>query len=219
MKGVVFRQGYAVGFREIQIANLDDVMDKADWPDMGKAAPPERFERTNIKGWNKRWGKDQSFEERWDLPKKYPKTKAEAVEYVKSAARKEIAKKYKQYEPQIQPVVEKVKDYYERSPVEVRWKEEPRQEPVTFQKQEPKVQWEPEEEDEVLVERPQISAASKKRAYALNEYALTLMEMTNYDLALKYFEKAIDLDPTEDVYRTNKDRCNDWIRYKQQGGQ
>jgi tetratricopeptide (TPR) repeat protein len=201
MTGVQFRQGYAVGFRQVILDNIDEVMDRKDWPDMGAAARPERYVKEDVEGWEGRWGRDRPFNEKWNLAKKkrVPERK-QAIEFIKTAARQEVAKKYAEYEPKVQPTIDRIERYYNEAPVEVKAKVK-------------------EYTDKVVeaVEAP--TPSSKKKAYALNEYALTLMEMKKYDLALNYFNKAIALDPTEETYRTNKARCIDWIDYRdKQGG-
>lgn len=159
MKGVQFREGYAIGFRHMLLDNIDDISDPKEWVDMGKAKMPETYVKEEVKDWEKRWGKDESFEEKWKLPKKYVKGSKP---------------------PNKAPVKE---------PVQA------------------KVVWE-----------DSISPANKKRANALNEYGLTLMELKDYDQAIRYFVKAIEMDPLEGTYRVNRDRCMDWIRYMKRSG-
>ena len=65
LKGIIFRERGAIGFRILGVNNLDDVMEKDDWPDYGKAKPGKRFKQERIKGYTDRWGEDRSFDERW----------------------------------------------------------------------------------------------------------------------------------------------------------
>ena len=64
----------------------------------------------------------------------------------------------------------------------------------------------------------QPTASEKKRAFAFNEYALLLMESGEYDRAMNYFQKALDLDPSEGTYTINMNRCREWLDYKKRGG-
>jgi hypothetical protein len=201
MKGVVFRKGFAVGFRPVIIDNIEHVMDGKDWPDMGGAKVPDTYAKEEIRGWEGRWGKDRTFNEKWNIPRKKgaPKSGIEAVELVKGAARKEIAKRYAEYEPKVKPKFERIERYYNEAPDEVKAKVR-------------------EYKDGAVEAVTAPTASSKKKAYALNEYALTLMEMKKYDLALNYFDKAVTLDPLEETYRTNKARCIDWMNYNEKQG-
>ena len=63
-----------------------------------------------------------------------------------------------------------------------------------------------------------VNPKDQKRAFAFNEYALALMESGEYERAMNYFQKALDLDPSEDTYSINMKRCREWLDYKQRGG-
>ena len=70
LQGIVFREKGSIGFRNLGVTNLDDVLDDEDWPDYGEAKPGKKFKKERIKDYTKRWGKDLSYDERWgvDIP-------------------------------------------------------------------------------------------------------------------------------------------------------
>jgi len=56
IKGVVFRDKALVGFQNLGISNLDDVMNPEEWPDTGKAEVGEAFHSERDSEWDDRWG-------------------------------------------------------------------------------------------------------------------------------------------------------------------
>jgi len=181
LTGVVFRTVTAVGFRNLGLSNLDDVKDMKDWPEVGKARPPETMSIKRHENWERTWGKDTSHEQRWGPASQmrggaHPikeRMKQVATEIMEGPALERIPSSY----PQMSAQTTVVREY-----------------------------------------APQTSEKDRKKAFAFNEYALALMEMEDYGRAMSYFEKALDLDPGEQIYRTNLERCQQWLEHKRKGG-
>jgi hypothetical protein len=60
LSGVVFRRKAAIGFRNVGISNLEEVMDRDDWPEVGKAQLPDTLRLERRKDWSRTWG--QAFQ-------------------------------------------------------------------------------------------------------------------------------------------------------------
>ncbi|MGA1822320.1 MAG: tetratricopeptide repeat protein [Thermoplasmatota archaeon] len=168
LQGVVFREQFAIGFRNIGISNLDYVMDEKDWPKTEKAKLGDTLAVSRSKGYQKRWGQDRSYQEEWGVPSTWGRRATRLKPQVTRAV-----------------VIEEPN---------VSW-EEPKGKPEPGAGQEP-------------------SPVDRKRAYAYNEYGLSLMEDGDFSGAVNYFKEAIKLDPIEDVYKINLQRCNEWLDYK-----
>ncbi len=159
LNGIVFRDTFAVGFRTTGLGNLDDIMGKKDWPEMPKAARPKTTKRKKGPGYEKTWGLDPSFKQKWAQPEP-------GNEIITLGA---STKDHDQYRAGTQR-----KDL-------------------------------------------QVSKKDRRDAYTYNEYALALMSDGDFQRALSYFEKARALDPKEDIYRVNHERCQEWVRSKRGG--
>lgn len=170
LEGMVFREQFAVGFRNLGIGNLDQVqvVEKDDWPDAGKAELGNTLAVDRTRGYQNRWGKDRSYKENWGTPMAPGRKQARRQSQVSRAV------------------------VVEEQPVT-------RQQPARSQQPAASV-------------RP--SSVSRKRAYAYNEYGLSLMEDGDYRGATNNFKEAIKLDPIEDVYKINLQRCSEWLNYK-----
>ena len=67
LSGVVFRRKTAIGFRNVGVSNLEEVMDKEDWPDVGRASPPDTLKIERRKDWSRTWGKDKDYTDKWGI--------------------------------------------------------------------------------------------------------------------------------------------------------
>lgn len=65
LSGVVFRRKAAIGFRNVGISNLEEVMDRDDWPEVGKAQLPDTLRLERRKDWSRTWGQDKGYREKW----------------------------------------------------------------------------------------------------------------------------------------------------------
>ncbi len=65
LDGVIFREGAAVGFRNIGVDNLNQVMDPKDWPKGEPLRSSESIKIDRDNDWEETWGKDASFHEKW----------------------------------------------------------------------------------------------------------------------------------------------------------
>lgn len=179
LNGVVFRRNAAIGFRNVGISNLEDVMDRTDWPDVGNASPPDTLRIERRKDWNRTWGGDKDYSDKWGGQ---PSRKPEG------------------------PKEEEVEEEDDQEVFRV----------STGRKKE--------REEEAVIELGPVSPVTRtdpvmrKKALAFNEYALQLMESGEYVRAQSYFQKAIELDPEEQVYLTNLERCQKWMDYYKRGG-
>ncbi|MGA1848144.1 MAG: tetratricopeptide repeat protein [Thermoplasmatota archaeon] len=206
LQGVIFREESAVGFRNIGVSNIEEVMSKEDWPDVGPARSPETLKIQRNDHWEGTWGKEQSYIERWGV-----KRKEDSREQLYSRDR-------------IKPQV----SYHKRGARPVRTKTPAR--PVQEKRPTPKVEvieepviaapsstWQPPAQT-FSYGAQATSAKDKKRALLFNEYALALMDSQKYERAMTYFQKAQDLDPGEETYRINMKRCREWLEYQKRGG-
>jgi tetratricopeptide (TPR) repeat protein len=154
LTGVVFRKKGAIGFRNMGVENLDDVMEPSDWPDTGKAEPPETMSKKRFKGYQKRWGKDKTYAEQWGV-------------HI--------------------PLIKQPNAFVTHHVVEKGHRAD--------------------------VEKISTGDVNRRRAFTYNEYGLALMEEGDYKEALSYFTEAIKMDPGEDTYRINLQRCKEWYDY------
>lgn len=58
------------------------------------------------------------------------------------------------------------------------------------------------------------TSSEKKQALSLNQYAVSLVQKGEYVTALIYFSRAQQLDPENQVYQANVDKCKEWISVK-----
>lgn len=149
LEGVVFRKSGSIGFRNLGVDNLDDVMEHSDWPKTGKAKIGESNVKKRWKNYEKRWGKDKTREEDW------------GVRVPLQNQRKVIAT----------PVAEKAQVIEEKS--------------------------------------TQSNFIEKKKAFTYNEYGLAQMKAGDLVGAMRYFMEAIRIDPNENVYRLNFQKCKE----------
>lgn len=158
LNGIVFRDTFAVGFRTTGLGNLDDIMGKKDWPDMPKASRPKTTKREKGPGYEKTWGQDRSFKQKWTQPEVgseiiTPGASTRGQDQYRMGARRDL----------------------------------------------------------------QVSKKNRRDAYTYNEYALALMSDGDFKRSLSYFQRARALDPNEDIYRVNLERCQEWLRSKKGG--
>jgi hypothetical protein len=206
LQGVIFRKEKVIGFRNIGVSNIEQVMDRKDWPDVGPAKSPETLKIQRNNHWEKTWGKDHTYRERWGVA-----SKKDTKDYLSSRER-------------IKPQV----SYHKRGTRTTRTKSPSK--PVQQKRPSPKVEvieepvitapsstWQPPART-FSYGAPATSAKDKKRALLFNEYALALMDSQKYERAMTYFQKAQDLDPGEETYRINMKRCREWLEYQSRGG-
>ncbi len=159
LDGIVFRDTFAIGFRTASLFNLDEVMDAKDWPEMPKAERPKTTKRKKGPGYEKTWGQDLTFKQKWAQPEAESKvitldpSTGDHDQYRMGAQRSDL----------------------------------------------------------------QVSKKDRRDAYTYNEYALALMSDGDFQRSLSYFERARALDPNEDIYRVNHERCQEWVRSKRGG--
>jgi hypothetical protein len=225
LQGVMFRLKPAVGFRNIGVGNIDDVMDKRDWPDVGPARPPESLKIQKDADWEETWGREESFQRRWGVDPKDVKNKTRDYLYWKDRIQPQLT-----YTNELMVQQSKIahKPTQRQQPVRHIPKQQYQQQYRSQPKPKPKVD---------VISRPiyappstfsnvpvrtsvqkRASSGEKKRAFAFNEYALLLMESGEYERAMNYFQKALDLDPPEETYKINMQRCREWLDYKKRGG-
>ena len=159
LDGIVFRDTFAVGFRKRGLLNLDAVMDEEDWPKMPKAARPKTTKIQKGPGFDKTWGHDRSFKQKWAQP--------EPVNEIISLGASTRDRDQHRMGTQRKDL--------------------------------------------------QVSKKDRKDAYTYNEYALALMSDGDFKRSLSYFERARALDPNEEIYRVNLERCQEWLRSKRGG--
>lgn len=208
LQGVFFRDGFAVGFRNIGVSNIEVLSSKEDWPDVGPAKKPETLKKKKSKGYKKTWGPEQSFQQKWG------QEAADPEDYLIRRKRIKPQLSHEKYSKIDEKPVEMV---ISTSPSKKKKKDSRSQ--VKFDTG--KSISAPPSRVEVRSHSPvkrQVSSKDKKRAFAFNEYALALMEAGEYQKAMTYFNKALDLDPTEETYHINMDRCNQWLEYTNKGG-
>ena len=159
LDGIVFRDTFAVGFRKRGLLNLDAVMDEEDWPKMPKAERPKTTKRKKGPGYEKTWGQDLTYKQKWVQP---------------------------QAESQLITLGSSVRDHNQHR--------------MGAQRRD-----------------LQVSKKDRRDAYTYNEYALALMSDGDFKRSLSYFERARTLDPNEEIYRVNLERCQEWLRSKRGG--
>ncbi len=159
LDGIVFRDTFAIGFRKKGLLNLDAVMDEEDWPKMPKAERPKTTKREKGPGYEKTWGKEKTYHQKWTQPV----VESEVITLGSSTRDRD-------------------------------------QHRAGTQRRD-----------------LQVSKKDRKDAYTYNEYALALMSDGDFKRSLSYFERARALDPNEDIYRVNLERCQEWLRSKRGG--
>ncbi|MBN1390013.1 MAG: tetratricopeptide repeat protein [Candidatus Thermoplasmatota archaeon] len=224
LQGVIFRSDSAVGFRNIGIGNIEFVKDRKDWPDVGPAEPPEMMKVQRDHDWERTWGMDETFEARWGGRRRTP-----SRDYLYSQDRiKPQLSYYSQKKPvPPEPPVPRNRSRQVQGPGQ---KPSPRPQPATPPSTRPKPRVEVVHEavhaqtrNKQVMTAPAsttrtVNPKDQKRAFAFNEYALALMESGEYERAMDYFQKALDLDPSEQTYSINMMRCREWLDYKERGG-
>ncbi len=208
LQGVIFREKGAVEFRNIGVSNIEQVMSKEDWPDVGSAKPPETLKIQRNDHWEGTWGKDQSYIERWGVKKK-----EDSREHLYSRDR---------LKPQLSYQKRGMKSTTTRTQTPSKLIMQKRTSPKVEVIEEPVIAvpsstWQPPAQT-FSYGTPATPAKDKKRALLFNEYALALMDSQKYERAMTYFQKAQDLDPGEETYRINMKRCREWLEYQTRGG-
>ncbi|MFO8050760.1 MAG: tetratricopeptide repeat protein [Thermoplasmatota archaeon] len=214
LEGVIFRDGYSVGFRNIGVANIEDLPAKEDWPDVGPATRPESLEIKRSRSYTRTWGPDQSFKQRWGIKPTDPR------DYVGKRTRIEPQLSHEKYTKKTnvpdEMIISTPASSTRKHPIKSassigkpRTKKKKKKKTVKLDSGSP------------IAAPPsgrEVTSKDKKRAFAFNEYALALMEAGEYPKAMKYFQKSLDLDPTEETYHINKERCKQWLDYYKNGG-
>lgn len=231
LSGVVFRDHFAIGFRNTGIGNIEEIASKDDWPEVEPAKSPSSLVVERDRDWDKTWGRDQSYKQRWgsDIDRHhetsiYPAPRIEPqLTYYESKSSGKGRKKSKAKARKKSTPKNEIIDYNTiRSDLKKKAQaqrmtlletgREPIHSPPSRNETSPPYQVVFDDDS-----RSGISPKDRKRGYAFNEYALSLMESGQYDRAMKYFKKARDLDPYEETYRTNMNRCQQWIDYRTRG--
>lgn len=185
--GVIFRDDRAIGFRNIGVSNIEELSSKEDWPDIGPATKPGSLIKKRRDGYDRTWGREQSYEQKWGVraivPQPSYKDHSQVSDVQDEKIKSSSSKKKKQRKSGSRQGV--VIDT--GSPI-------------------------------IVSPKREVSSKDHKRAFAFNEYALALMEAGEYQRALTYFQKALDLDSTEETYHINMDRCRKWLDYSKNGG-
>jgi len=206
LQGVIFREKGAVGFRNIGVSNIDEITGEEDWPDVGQARPPETLKVERSKQWEKTWGKESTYLEMWGVPRS---NDTDDQLYESERIKPQISyHKRKTGVPSGRTGSGVSRNAMTTPKVEVS------REPVmavSASSLEPRT---PTISHEVYA----ASARDKKRALLFNEYALALMDSQKYERAMTYFKKAQDIDPGEETYRINMERCREWLEYQKRGG-
>ncbi|MGA1872122.1 MAG: tetratricopeptide repeat protein [Thermoplasmatota archaeon] len=224
LQGVIFRKESAVGFRNVGIGNVDDVMDKNDWPDVGPAQVPDSLRIQRDKDWEQTWGNDEPFERRWGGRRS---VKDDEYIYWRDRIKPQLSYYHeKKPSPRQEPVRKSsTQEVYDPRPRPQQKRISPSQ-PVQRSRPRVEVISEPiiappsrvDTRSITTTVQPSVNPKDQKRAFAFNEYALALMESGEYERAMNYFQKALDLDSAEETYRINMKRCREWLDYKRRGG-
>ena len=204
--GVKFRDDFAIGFRNIGVSNIEELSSKEDWPDVSPATYPLSLNKSRRKGYDRTWGREKSYGQKWGVravdPKPSYDTRHEVTDVPEKRRSSSPSKKKKT------PSKKKKQKSGGRQNVRIETGT-----PIIVP---------PRREDAFSTSsaspKREISSKDRKRAFAFNEYALALMEAGEYKRALTYFQKALDLDSTQEAYHINMGRCRQWLDYSKKGG-
>jgi hypothetical protein len=239
LQGVVFRDHFAIGFRNIGVSNIEEVSEKRDWPKVAPAQSPKSLIVERDSDWERTWGRDESYSGRWGTARDEDH---ETVLYPAERIPPQLT-----YYSKRKVVEDKTKPEWRRTKIEpTKTKETKRRSLLSSEREESKWKTRGSEKVNQLdggasnppIEVPpsriewidentgsgsgmgeaSVSPKDKKRAFAFNEYALALMESGQYKRAMTYFQKARNLDPREEIYKTNMNRCQQWLDYRSRGG-
>jgi len=235
LRGVMFRDRFAVGFRNVGVENIEDVARPEEWPDTGPATEPESLSISRDSDWNQTWGPDKDYTVKWGVA---PSRDHDASS--KPAARMKPQLSYEHRRGKRNDVRDLIKSSGPSSrkgggsslshrkgspngPLQPQYQVlETDSNPIFVPPSSMAGVDEPTPGTSRKADRKdqgrRVSQRDKKRAFAFNEYGLALMESGHYDRAMTYFEKATGTDPAEKVYQTNMDRCRQWMEYKRKGG-
>ena len=236
LQGVVFRKTKVIGFRNIGVSNIEEVSEDSDWPEVEPAKSPESLVQERDSDWEQTWGRDQAYEEVWGTSIDID---PEAALYTDERVKPQLTyydekKLIKDVTPQWDSSLAPVEKRTKTGPRKKRSSQKPGKKPfidyvVEYDREDKSKQpvYEVLEQESVPIIAPpstreetpkSVSPKDRKRAYAFNEYGLALMESGQYERAMTYFVKAMDLDPNESTYNTNKKRCKQWMDYKSRKG-
>ncbi len=247
LQGILFRKTKAIGFRNIGVSNLEDIDKSEDWPTVEPAKSPESMVMDRDSDWEHTWGMDQTYEEIWGTGRDmehdailFPTDRLEPqlTYYSKqklvkdddpisrrSSKRRNKAKAKKKIGQTNTARKMPFLDYVEDQDSSIRTKNpvyqvaEEDSEPINSPPSSKDVRlWSEDESSNISSEQVPVSPKDRKRAYAFNEYGLSLMESGQYDRAMSYFQKAKGLDPNERTYTTNQKRCQQWMDYHSRKG-
>ena len=70
LQGVIFRDRPKLDFKNSGVANVEEVSNKQDWPDVGPAKTPDALQVKRSADWEQTWGKVESFEQRWSVDRR-----------------------------------------------------------------------------------------------------------------------------------------------------
>ncbi|MBN1539238.1 MAG: tetratricopeptide repeat protein [Candidatus Thermoplasmatota archaeon] len=220
LQGVMFRTESAVGFRNIGINNIEDVMDRKDWPEVGPASSPETMSIQRDHDWEQTWGRDESFEKKWGGP-----ARTQSRDYLYSQDRIKPQLTYYSQKEQV-PKERSFRRTRSQNVHDAGRSPRPGSSPTSqsvkgtgAEVSSQPIYAPPSTIDaRSSVRHRNVNPNDRKRAFAFNEYALALMESGKYESAMNYFQKALDLDPSEQTYSINMARCREWLEYKKRGG-
>jgi tetratricopeptide (TPR) repeat protein len=228
LQGVIFRDMHAVGFRNVGVSNIEEVSNSQDWPKTEAAKSPESLRIQRDSDWEETWGREETFEQRWgvggdrsnvDESKLYLYSRDRTQPKLTYISQRLAKQRKKQQGRSGAPARKPVRKQYSQQkfkPAAQRTQPKPKVQVVSQPIYAP-----PSTITNVPVRTTtarEPTPSEKKRAFAFNEYALLLMESGDYDRAMNYFQKALDLDPGEETYKINMNRCQEWLDYKKRGG-
>ncbi len=233
LQGVVFRDHFAIGFRNMGISNIEETSNPEDWPKIDPAKGPDSLIVSRDSDYETDWGRDQTYEAKWGEPRNttsdqvlMPTERVEPQLSYHDQRRIEPASnefmirgpKKKRTVPINEPVARSSRKHYQPDrPVHevIGTDNGPIITPPPRQKEiySPAPQYQ-----DISRSLSSISTKTKKKAFAYNEYALALMESGQYKRAMNFFLKAKNLDPHEGTYTTNMNRCQQWLDYKSRRG-
>ena len=245
LQGVVFRDHFAIGFRNMGISNIEEISNPEDWPKIDPAKGPDSLIVSRDRDYEKDWGRDMTYETKWGEPRDTTSDQVlmptEMIEPQLSYHDQSKAKEARRSERRGTRIEPASNEFMIRGPKK---RTMPKNEPAV---RSPRTRYQPDRpvhevigtdngpiitppprQKEIYSPAPQyqgsykpsssISTKTKKKAFAYNEYALALMESGQYKRAMNFFLKAKNLDPYEGTYTTNMNRCQQWLDHKSRKG-
>ncbi len=225
LQGVIFRDRNRLDFKNQGVSNIEEASNTKDWPKVEPARSPHSLEKQKNSDWEQKWGREETFEQRWSVKRR--KTKIDPEKYLYSRDRTQPRLSY------ITKRLEKNRKLSQTKKGAAVHQQPPRQPDFPlYQQPAPKPKPKVEVVSQPIHAPPssytnvpvrtstakRATSSEKKRAFAFNEYALLLMESGEYERAMNYFHKALDLDSSEETYTINMNRCREWLDYKKKGG-